>query len=310
VVEPGVAFVEFGSLQQDSSRWSASLIQIGKRLFEDPELSRSGRISCRNCHNPAHGWADGRALSAAADGPVGRRNSPTLIGATQRRSWRWDGQHGSLSAAVLAPLTDPAELANPNRGAVLARIAADARYSTVFGGLPTERDLAGALAAFIGSIAGRTRFDQFVEGESEALSDEEILGLHLFRTKARCANCHFGPLLTDEGFHNLRLSSFGEASEDLGRQGVTGLPDDTGRFRTPSLRAVARTAPYMHNGLFGTLEGVVGLYARGGGEIRARHQTDADRPLFPEAARLDPLIRPLDLTPAERAALAAFLRTL
>lgn len=298
-VDPSVPFAELGRPPIPAVP-DPALAAVGERLFHDPRLSLAGDMACSTCHDPGQAWADGRARPTGHGGREGRRNTPSLLGTAGYGAWRWDGRHGSLTAAVLAPLLDPAEMANPDGESVSRRLAVD--YGPV--------DVGAALAAFVGGIDEETRFDRFVSGDHGALTDEEIHGLHLFRTKAGCANCHFGPALTDGGFHNLRLSSFGEASQDLGRHTVTARPEDAGRFRTPSLRHVGRTAPYMHNGLFPSLEGVVHFYARGGGEVRARNQAEADRPLFAEAARLDPLIRPLDLTPTERAALTAFLRTL
>lgn len=136
------------------------------------------------------------------------------------------------------------------------------------------------------------------------LTDQELAGLHLFRTKAGCAACHNGPLLSDGQFHNLGISFYGRSREDLGRYEVTRDPADVGRFRTPSLLGVSRSAPYMHNGLFPTLENVVALYNGGGGRDRARRMGEAPAPIP------DPLVSKLDLTRDEQAALAAFLRTL
>lgn len=316
-LDPGVAFLELGdgrSARRPADERANAVTRLGERLFHDRALSASGGIACVDCHDPMQGWADGRPRPIGAGGREGRRNAPGLADAAQRTSWRWDGRFTTLSEAALAPLTDPVEMANPDLDGLSRRLDADSglaeAFARAFGGGPTPQRLGAALSAYVAGIDADTRFDRFAAGDGAALSDQEIHGLHLFRTKARCANCHFGPALTDEGFHNLRLSSFGEASQDLGRHAVTGLPDDAGRFRTPSLRHVARTAPYMHNGLFRTLDGVINLYARGGGEVRAAHQAEADRQLFHEAARLDPLIRPLDLTGDEKAALAAFLRAL
>lgn len=178
---------------------------------------------------------------------------------------------------------------------------------------PTASALGEVLAAWLrqaGTTEGPSRFARFVSGETGELTDRELQGLHLFRTRARCANCHFGPWLSDGRFHNLLISSFGEPARDDGRHGVTSRPADIGAFRTPSLHRVADSPPYMHSGLFAGLEGVIRLYARGGGEIWARNATEAAHPLFPHAAHPSPQLKPVDLTEEEVAALAAFLRTL
>jgi cytochrome c peroxidase len=138
------------------------------------------------------------------------------------------------------------------------------------------------------------------------MTDQQLLGLHLFRTKARCANCHNGPLLTDQKYHNLGISFYGRKLEDVGRYGVTHDPVDVGRFRTPSLRALRRTGPYMHNGVFPTLAGVVNLYAAGGGVDRKVQSATTDAPP-PQA---DPQLKKVPLTAEERAALVAFLEML
>ncbi len=153
-------------------------------------------------------------------------------------------------------------MANPDPDSALARLRADpdyaARFAEVYGAGPISADkLTDALVAFQTRLETETRFDRFASGDRNTLTDQEVWGLHLFRTKARCANCHFGPLLTDDRFHNLKISFFGEKAQDLGRYQVIHLPDDVGRFRTPSLRHVGETAPYMHNGLFPTLECVI-----------------------------------------------------
>lgn len=316
-IDAGVAFVELGSLEQAARRNSPRdpELELGRRLFLDPRLSASGRVACSQCHDPAKGWGDGQAVSVGEAGKRGRRNATALYSTAYRSIWGWDGAGSSLAAQASRPLFDPAEMGNPDAVSLLRNLAADDSYRSLFqqaygaGPITTGR-IGEALSALLAGLEEPTRFDSFARGDTDSFSDQEILGLHLFRTKARCANCHFGPLLSDDGFHNLRLSSFHEPREDLGRYGVTGSLDAVGRFRTPSLRHVARTAPYMHNGLFPTLEGVVNLYARGGGEVWARNELEAAHPLYPHAAELSPHIRPLKLSPDEKAALLAFLRTL
>ncbi|WP_052958202.1 cytochrome c peroxidase [Aquamicrobium sp. LC103] len=303
-------FIELGALQLPTHVRSRDPdeARLGRDLFHDRSLSAGNDIACGDCHQESHGWSDGKPAQA-------RRNTPSLFAAAHRRVFSWDGRHETLQAQMLAPLTDRREMANPDLEAVLDRLRSDAVYSWRFRSLYGDEGvnaatLASAFAAFAARIERPTRFDHFVLGNYDALDREEIWGLHLFRTKAGCANCHFGPLLTDDRFHNLGLSAFGEPAEDLGRFAVTGEPDDAGRFRTPSLRHVARTAPYMHNGHFGTLEGVIHFYARGGGEVWARNEAEANRPLHRFASRLSPHLRPLDLSVLERRALAAFLRAI
>lgn len=177
--------------------------------------------------------------------------------------------------------------------------------STTASAIDADR-LARALAAYVASLRPeKTRFDEFLGGRADALDDNELLGLHLFRTQARCMNCHNGPLLTDHQFHNIGLSFYGRRNQDLGRYEATRDPADLGRFRTPSLRNVAQAGPWMHNGLFPDLRGLLRMYNAGMG----RDAPPADPP-DPYAPRKSEHIKPLDLSPAEIDALLAFLKAL
>jgi len=311
--QPG-NFVEFGALQPLPAP-DVAKATLGRRLFHDPLLSRHADMACATCHDPKRGWADGATIAVGADRGQGARNVPSLFNAAYRQHWGWDGRGASLSAQSLRPLTDGHEMANLDIETVLARLAVREDYKSAFaaayGDTTISADrLSDALVAFQAGLEEPTRFDAFLRGDHSQLTDQEIQGLHLFRTKARCANCHFGPLLTDERFHNLGLSAFRERSQDLGRYEVTGQAEHAGQFRTPSLRHVSRTAPYMHSGLFASLEGVVRFYARGGGEIWARNEREARLPLYAEVSRVAPLIHPLELSAEEQAALVAFLRVI
>lgn len=306
MLDQGVAHRELAPLVP--RRADPDLAALGRDLFHDKALSARGDLACASCHRPDHGLAEPRPT------PLGvTRNTPGLTGVARRAVWGWDGRHDRLEAAILAPLTEPAEMGNPDLPTVTARIApvyANRMHAAFGDPLTTPDRIADAIAAWLNAQTQPGPLDHFLTGDHAALTDQQILGLHLFRTRAGCLNCHSGPLLSDDGFHNPGLSAFGEASQDLGRWQATGAPEDAGRFRTPSLRNVGQTAPYMHSGHFRSLTGVVRFYVRGGGETRARNATEAARPLFPEAARLSPHLRPLSLTEAEIAALVAFLETL
>lgn len=292
-----------------------SLAKLGQALFEDPLLSRSGQISCQSCHNRRLGWGDGLPTSFGHDRQEGRRNALPLFSAAYRESLFWDGRAPDLASQALFPMLDPAEMANHNLDEIVTRLEASGKYreafSTVFDDPRASIDkVQAALVAFQSGLERETRFDRFMKGEYRRLSDEEIWGLHLFRTKAGCANCHNGPLLADDKFHNIGLSYYGRRLEDLGRYKVSAVPADTGSFRTPSLRHIGETGPYMHNGVFPQLEGIVNLYAAGGGRVRSERAKSPDDPLFRHAARNSALLEPFQLTGDERDALVAFLNAL
>ncbi len=304
-VDPGVAFVELGALPEPSPPRNGQLVNLGQRLFFDPRLSANGRVACASCHRPDEGWTV-RAPTAQGVGGAGRRNPPGLQDAALRSHWAWDGAARTLAEQSLRPLTDPREMANASVDTVWQRL----RTVPVYAALTSAQDMGDALAAFQQTLHQPSRFDRFVQGDHRALNDQQLRGLHLFRTEARCANCHFGPTLSDGKFHNLGIAFFGEPSQDLGRHEVSGQCDDVGRFRTASLRGVSRTAPYMHHGLFGTLDGVLRLYARGGGDPRSGRAGVAAHPLYACALRVSPHLRPLPLDEADIDALKAFLETL
>lgn len=296
-IDNGVAFVELGALAPPPAP-PAPLVQLGQRLFFDARLSANGRVACASCHRPDQGWTVRAPTASGVRGAPGRRNPPGLQDVATRAHWAWDGAARSLAEQSLRPLTDPREMANPSLGAVGRRM-----------GMSPAR-IGEALAAFQHTLHTRSRFDRFAQGEHRALTDLELQGLHLFRTSARCANCHFGPTLSDGRFHNLGIAFFGEPSQDLGRFGVTRRCEDVGRFRTASLRGVARTAPYMHHGLFDSLAGVLNLYARGGGDPRNGRVGVANDPLYACAQRVSPHLQALPLSAADIAALQAFLQAL
>ncbi|WP_292089031.1 cytochrome c peroxidase [Brevundimonas sp.] len=315
MLEPGAAFTEFGPLPPAPSPpdnpTTPEKVALGARLFEDPKLSRSGQIACASCHLQELGFADALRTSFGHDRQRGPRNAPSVAVAAWMDSLFWDGRSKTLEAQSLHPLVDPLEMAG-SLDAVRGQVAAEAAYGPLFAaafGDPevTMPRVAQALAAFQRSLKPASgRWRRFVNGDRAALTDQQLRGLHLFRTKAGCANCHNGPLFTDQKFHNLGLHFYGRELEDLGRYQVTGRPEDVGAFRTPSLLGVRKTAPYMHNGLFSELDNVLRFYNAGGANPRPRPD-QADDPLFPKT---DPLLRRRELTAEEREDVAAFLGTL
>ena len=312
-LDPGVVFVEFGRVPRPKApddRKHAERVALGQLLFFDARLSGPGQMACASCHDAELGWGDGRATSFGHGFQKLARNAPPILNAGLLSHLFWDGRAASLEDQALAVFENPNEM-HASAEHVVATLRASAgyreRFAQAFGGEPNLADTLRAIADFERTIVsdGSSAFDRFLGGDEDALSDEALRGLHLFRTKARCANCHHGPLLSDGGFHDLGLSYYGRKLQDLGRYEVTKDPKDVGRFKTPSLRNVARTGPYMHNGLF-DLDGVIDMYSAGMATLK-RKPEQADDPLFPTKS---PLLRPLGLTPAEKADLRAFLESL
>ncbi|SDX42655.1 cytochrome-c peroxidase [Lysobacter enzymogenes] len=316
LTDPGARWSELAPLPKQApyppdNPPSPAKTALGKRLFEDPRLSGSGQIACASCHDSELGWGDGRSVPFGHDRQRGRRNALPVAMSGFAAHLFWDGRASSLEAQVLHPLTDPREMA-ARPAAVLRRLRSQAdyrrAYADAFGspGIDLART-SQALASFQRSLVPRfNRFDRFLEGSRNALDDRQLWGLHLFRTRARCMNCHSGATLSDDGFHNLGLHFYGRALQDLGRYEVTGDRADAGKFKTPSLRNVAKTGPWMHNGRFATLRGVVNLYNAGMPRPQPTPQQIGD-PLFPQP---DPLLHPLDLHRTELEAITAFLETL
>lgn len=286
--------------------------ELGLSLFFDPRLSGSQQISCSRCHDPEKGWADGRSLANGVFMGTLTRNTPGLIGIGHAKSMFWDGRAPSLEAQAVAVITNPKEMAgNPEE--IVKRLKAEKefyapKFKAAFGDETITFDrVVSSLAAFERSLlAGRSDFDKFLVGKHDALDDDALAGLHLFRTQARCINCHNGPNFTDDQFHNAGLTYYGRKYQDSGRHAITGKPEDMGRFRTPSLRNVGRTGPWMHNGFFPSMRGVLNLYNAGMPRAK-RNESQKDDPLFPETS---PLLKPLKLDSRQLTDLEAFLRSL
>lgn len=297
------------------------IVALGQMLFFDTRLSRKGQVSCASCHQPQRAFTDGLPLAVGEDKLMGRRRSTPLYAAPFAPRLFWDGRAASLKEQVMGPLHDAREMNHDAVGAVARLRETDVyptRFIEAFGKAPAiavpappaaavDADrLARALAAYVASLRPeKTRFDDFLAGRPEALSDTELLGLHLFRTQARCMNCHSGPLLTDYQFHNIGLSFYGRRNQDLGRYEATRDPADLGKFRTPSLRNVTQAGPWMHNGLFPDLKGLLRMYNAGMGR-----EPPPAKAQDPYAPRKSEHIRPLNLNPDEIDALLAFLKVL
>jgi cytochrome c peroxidase len=220
-------------------------VELGRRLFRDRRLSRHRSIACSSCHDPDRTFSDGRPVAIGINRQVGRRSAPALINRVHGRVFFWDGRAASLEEQVLQPIQDPKEM-NMTLAEASARV-----------GQPSG-DISRALASYVRSIlSGNAPFDRFTNGDRRALSSEQQAGLQVFRGKGNCTACHVGPNFTDERFHNTGVAWRGGSLLDEGRSEVTGKPEDRGAFKTPTLREVARTPPYMHDGSLASLDEVV-----------------------------------------------------
>jgi cytochrome c peroxidase len=275
--------------------------ELGRRLFHDPILSRDRTVSCSSCHPADLAFASAEPRPRGIDGRRGRTHAPALVNRGYGTNMRWNGGSTTLEAFVLEPIEDPLEMDLPLDQA-LERLRKDPGYAkalrAAYGDGATEavdrRHVARALATFVRSIvSGDAPVDRFHSGDAAALSPSQRTGLWLFESKAGCWQCHSAPLFTDESFHNTGVGVTDGRAEP-GRMEVTGDPRDRGRFKTPTLRALTHTAPYMHDGSMRDLGEVVDFYMRGG-------NANPD---------LDPQLRPFQLTPRERQALIDFLDSL
>lgn len=269
---------------------TAEKIELGRRLFNDRRLSRDGTVACASCHHPDHAFATPHAISPGVFGRRGTRHAPALVNRGWGRSFSWDGRVATLEEQVLKPIEDPNEMD-------LSIAEASARVGV------TREDMSRAMATYIRSImSGNTPYDRYIDGDRTALSADAQAGLKLFRGKGNCTACHVGPTFTDERFHNTGIAwgrspgepGATESFRDEGRAGVTGRAGDRGAFKTPTLREIEHSAPYMHDGSLVSLDQVIDYYDRGGN----RH------------ALLDQELRPIGLTASEKHALVAFLRSL
>jgi cytochrome c peroxidase len=276
----------------DPARW-----ELGRRLFFERELSVDRSVSCASCHAPERHFADGEALSVGVAGRRTLRNAPSLVNRGFGESFMWDGRVATLEEQVLMPVTNELEMDLPLEEMV-ARLQAHPSYPALFAAAfedgVTQANAARALAQYVRRLVlGDSAVDRFRAGEYEQLSSEERVGLWVFESKGRCWRCHSGANFTDERFHNTGVGVVDGRPEE-GRAAITGAAADRGAFKTPTLRGVALTAPYMHDGSLATLADVVAFYRRGGG-------ANPD---------LDGLLVPLELSDREADGLVAFLEAL
>lgn len=273
-------------------------IDLGRQLFFDKRLSEDATVSCASCHDPDKGFSDGNPLSRGIHGLKGLRHTPTLINVAFQPYQFWDGRASSLEDQSLGPLHNRAEMGLSAQEAVtrLGRLPHyREQFRKVFQAPITTERVSLALASFERTIlSGNSSYDQYLAGNKNSLHHTALEGLNLFSGKAHCNLCHQGFNFSDGLFHNLGVGWNGKEFSDMGRYGVTGIFKDRGAFKTPTLRHIAQTAPYMHDGSLSTLKAVLDFYDRGGNPN----------------PQLDVLIQPLHLTSEEKEALLEFLESL
>lgn len=246
-------------------------VALGRRLFHDARLSKDGTVSCASCHSLDLGGADGKAVSKGMDGVAGTRNTPTVFNASQNFKQFWDGRADTLEHQIDEPLLNPTEMA-ATWDSVIAVIRTDALYVAEFGGAYPDgvapKNVRDAIATFERSLlTPNSRFDRFLRGEMEAITPDELRGYTLFKDVG-CTSCHQGVNVGGTMFQTLgRMSDYfeshgGAAAADLGRFKVTGREEDRYRFKVPTLRNVALTPPFLHDGSVATLDAAVILMAK------------------------------------------------
>jgi len=267
-------------------------IELGKQLYFDSRLSGDNKQSCMSCHSPGAGYGDGLKTFSGFQGHVGSRNSPTIINAAYYKEYFWDGRAGSLEEQALGPIQSEVEM-NQDLIELVEELNAVPQYvedfQSVFEDKISAENIAKAIAAFERTLTiSDTAFDRYLAGDDDAISADAKEGMKLFVGKASCITCHAGPALSDGLYHNLG------AEGDEGRLAVTDDEADLGAFRTPQLRGLEHTAPYMHDGSLATIEDVVDYYNEGGGTHTNKSA----------------LIKELNLTEKESKQLVEFLKSM
>jgi len=279
-----------------SNPYSSEKAKLGEQLFFDTELSANGTIACATCHKPEHGFAEPKARSVGVPGNPLARHTPALWNLAWGRSYFWDGRARSLEEQAQGPIEARDEMAQP-LDVLASRLAENQTYASEFAKIFPENpavtadNITKALATYVRTLVSPpTRFDRWIAGEVTALTPQEVEGFRLFTGRAGCSNCHAGWDFSDQAFYDIGLPG-----EDRGRGAVLKLEQVDHAFKTPGLREIGRTAPYMHDGSLATLADVVRHYETG----------IVDRPTLPTDLR-----RNLKLSVDERTALVAFLGSL
>lgn len=278
------------------NKWSKEKEELGKMLYFDPRLSGSNWISCATCHNPGLGWGDGLPRTIGDGQKELGRHAPTVVNSGYFKIQMWDGRKKSLEDQAKGPIEAAGEM-NQNFDELIGELKTIPgyvkRFASVFGANSLTIDnIAKAIATFERSVVSKNApYDKYLAGDKSAMSVSAVNGMKLFFGKAKCAICHNGPVFTDSGFYNIGVKAAGPLKVDLGRYNQSKADFDKGAFKTPGLRSISQSAPYMHNGTEATLEDVIEFYDRGG-DVKEN---------------LSPFITPLGLTVQEKKDLVEFL---
>lgn len=279
-------------------------VDLGKKLFFDPILSLDRTISCASCHKPEFAFADNQVLSEGVGGRLGTRNTPSVMNMLSRPYFFYDGRAATLEQQAIGPIENPVEM-NLAYGVAVKRIRENAEYDSLFRVVyhsqPDSINIAQALAEFQRSLEsdGSAPHDQWInDTNSSAMTASQLRGRDIFISEeSKCFECHFGPDFTGDEFRNIGLFD-GKTLVDVGRFEISRDSADLGRFKVPGLRNVGLTAPYMHNGMFGTLEEVVDYYSNPYDFVK-------------DPVNIDTLmIKPLNFTDQEKVDLVNFLHSL
>ncbi len=279
--------------------WSKEKEELGAMLYFDPRLSQSNWISCMTCHHPGLGWGDGLPRPNGHGQKELDRHSPTIINSGYFEAQFWDGRAKSLEEQALGPISSQVEM-KQDLGKLVNELKAIPGYVRLFKKVFPKKGInkitiAKAIGTYERSVVSKNApYDKYFAGDKSAMSSSALNGMKLFFGKAKCSICHNGPIFSDSGFHNIGVKQHGPLKEDLGRYNVTKEDFDKGAFKTPGLRHITRSGPYMHDGSEATLEEVVEFYDRGGDVAENR----------------SPFITPLELTKKEKKDLVEFMKAL
>ncbi len=310
-------FSEIGHLPDisfpEDNPYSTEKELLGKTLFFDPRLSKSNQIACASCHDPELAWCDSRTFSFGHDRQLGSRNAMSILNVAYAKALFWDGRAASLEEQSRMPIEDQREMGE-HMDVAAGKIAGikgyQALFEKAFGDKTVTQDrISKAIATFERTVkSSASKFDLFIDGKSDAYTDDELMGLHLFRTKAQCMNCHNSGYFSNNKFENIGTALLGEKGEDPGRYLFTKAPEDAGKFRVPGLREVFRTGPYFHNGSMTTLDEVIRFYSKGNPEYAQKRSTVYEGVTL--RSEKSGMVRMLELSDEEVYQLEAFLRTL